>query len=227
MTDQPSSRETQLTWAAHIQPRTPTWFWDDYGGKRIASGTLVVAAGREGTGKSSFGIHLAAEVTRGALPGAFEGSPMPVFYCAVEDSWEYTIVPRLIAAGADLNRVARLGVTANGREGTLWLPLDLEMLTRRVEEEGPALIVIDPLMSVIEARINTHNEREVRQALDPLARFAEQTGAVGLAIAHFSKSRGSDASSLITGSGAFKNVPRGVFGFVRDETDIAGRRIMT
>jgi hypothetical protein len=46
-----------------------------------------------------------------------------------------------------------------------------------------------------------------------------------LGIAHFSKGAGTDASSLITGSGAFKNVPRSVFGFAVDRED--GCRVMT
>jgi len=48
-----------------------------------------------------------------------------------------------------------------------------------------------------------------------------------LGIAHFNKGAGTDASSLITGSGAFKDVPRSVFGFARDESDESGCRVMT
>ena len=87
--------------------------------------------------------------------------------------------------------------------------------------------MIDPLMSVIGERIDTHRERDVRSALDPLAKLADRTGAVILGIAHFSKSSGTDAASLITGSGAFKNVPRSVFGFARDESDDNGGRVMS
>jgi hypothetical protein len=41
------------------------------------------------------------------------------------------------------------------------------------------------------------------------------------------KGSGSDAASLITGSGAFKNVPRSIFGFARDDSDDSGGRAMT
>ena len=64
----------------------------------------------------------------------------------------------------------------------------------------------------------------MREALDPLARIADRTGAVIEGIAHFNKSNGTDVASLITGSGAFKNVPRSVFGFAVDHD---GKRVMT
>jgi hypothetical protein len=187
-----------------------------------------VAAGREGTGKSSFGIWLAAQITRGLLPGSFYGSPRRVFYVAVEDSWKYTLVPRLLAAGADLDRIGRFGVVSEvGDELTLSLPSDNSRLEAEMTRHGVALVVIDPLMSVIGAKIDTHRERDVRTALDPLAKLADRTGSVVLGIAHFNKGGGTDAASLITGSGAFKNVPRSVFGFARDEADDDGGRVMS
>jgi hypothetical protein len=60
---------------------------------------------------------------------------------------------------------------------------------------------------------------QVRQALDPLARIADQTSAVVAGIAHFNKSSGTDASSLITASGAFKDVARFIFAFATDPQD--------
>jgi hypothetical protein len=57
----------------------------------------------------------------------------------------------------------------------------------------------------------------VRQALDPLSKLADQTGAFIGGIAHFNKSNGTDASSLITASGAFKDVARSIFAFAADD----------
>jgi hypothetical protein len=88
-----------------------------------------------------------------------------------------------------------------------------------------ALVVLDPLMSTIGADIDTHKERDTRVALDPLARMADKTRCIMLGIAHFNKGSGNDASSLITGSGAFKNVARTVFGFARDPDD--GTSVLT
>lgn len=224
----PALRRARITWASEIEPEPVVWAWQEDDAGRIPAGSLCIAAGREGTGKSSFGIWKAAQITRGTLPGSFHGEPRTVFYVAVEDSWKHTLVPRLMAAGADLSRVARLDVVSiDDEEVTLSLPHDNTLLEREIKKHGVALVVIDPLMSVIGERIDTHREREVRSALDPLAKIADRTGAVILGIAHFNKGSGTDAASLITGSGAFKNVPRSVFGFARDEADENGGRVMT
>ncbi|RSN71341.1 AAA family ATPase [Actinomadura sp. WAC 06369] len=216
----------RLTPASQIEPRPVVWAWEDDGHGRIPAGSLVSAAGREGTGKSSFGIWLASEITRGSLPGTLYGQPRQVVYVAVEDSWSHTLVPRLIAAGADLDRVYRAEAVVDEDEtSTLSLPHDLAELETVITKHGVGLIVLDPLMSTIGGTIDTHRERDVRKALDPLARLADRTGAVVLGIAHFNKGSGTDASSLITGSGAFKNVPRAIFGFAADPDD--GTRVMT
>lgn len=98
-------------------------------------------------------------------------------------------------------------------------------MEQAIRDHDVALVVLDPLMSCIGKGIDTHRERDVRTALDPLARMADRTGCVLLGIAHFGKGAGTDPSALITGSGAFKNVPRAVFGFARDEDNDC--RVMT
>ncbi len=222
------ARRVKLTWAAQIEPEPVVWAWEDQGEGRIPAGSLSMAAGREGTGKSSFGIWLAAQITNGQLPGSWFGQRRAVFYLAVEDSWRHTLVPRLLAAGADLTRVARFEVVNElDAEVTLSLPYDNALLERSIIEYAAALVVVDPLMSVIGERIDTHRSREVRTALDPIAKMADRTGAVILGIAHFNKGSGSDVSALITGSGAFKDVPRSIFGFACDEFDENNGRVMT
>lgn len=222
------TRIARVTWAFEITPEPVLWAWDD-GGGRIAAGTLVMAAGREGTGKSSAGIWIAAQISNGTLPGAWFGTPRRVLYVAVEDSWRHTLVPRFMAAGADLARIGRFDVvTDTGDDGvTLSLPADNGLLEAEVIRHGVALVLIDPLMSVIGEKVDTHRERDTRTALDPLAQLADRTGSVLLGIAHFNKGAGTDAASLITGSGAFKNVPRAVFGFARDDTEEGSTRVMT
>lgn len=211
------ARKLVLTPASEIQPEPVVWMWDDDGHGRVPAGSLGLAAGREGTGKSSFLIWLAAKVTTGTLPGSLDG-PRAVIYVAVEDSWKYTIVPRLIAAGADLDRVYRAEVRAvEGETVSLSLPADGKLLETAIRDRGVALVALDPLMSAISDTLDTHVNRQVRQALDPLARMADRTGAAVFGIAHFNKSAGTDASSLITASGAFKDVARFIFAFAADE----------
>lgn len=219
-------RKLRLTRASDIEPEPVVWAWLDENEGRIPAGALSVAAGREGTGKSSFGMWMAAQITRGLLPGNYYGRPRAVFYVAVEDSWKQTIVPRLIGAGADLDLVYRVeAVEAEFGETTLSLPQDNSLMEQAIRDHDVALVVLDPLMSCIGKGIDTHRERDVRTALDPLARMADRTSCVLLGIAHFGKGAGTDPSALITGSGAFKNVPRAVFGFARDDDNDC--RVMT
>jgi predicted ATP-dependent serine protease len=82
--------------ASDVQVRPVRWLWDG----RIALGTLALVGGREGIGKSTLCYQLAADITCGRMRGAFYGEPKAVIVVATEDSWEHTIVPRLMAAGA-------------------------------------------------------------------------------------------------------------------------------
>jgi len=212
-------RRLVLTPASQIEIEPVVWVWEDDGQGRIPAGSLGLFAGREGTGKSSFLIWLAARITTGTLPGTLTG-PRAVIYIAVEDSWKYTIAPRLKAAGADLDLVYRAEVhTIEDTTVNLSLPVDNRMLEDAITEYGVALVAMDPLMSAISDTLDSHVNRQVRQALDPLARLADKTGAVIAGIAHFSKGSSTDASSLITGSGAFKDVARFIFGFAHDDQD--------
>ena len=111
------------------------------GTKAPAVGLL---GGREGIGKSMCAYTLAADVTRGRLPGAYAGVPRSVLVAATEDSWSHTIVPRLMAAEADLARVYRIDVLApDGTELVLTLPQDTTGLADVARTTNPSLIVFD------------------------------------------------------------------------------------
>ncbi|MGW7715177.1 AAA family ATPase [Streptomyces chartreusis] len=215
-------RRIKLTAASTITPEPVIWAWEpELGEGRVPAGALTLAAGREGTGKSSFGIWLAARLSRGELPGTFYGRPKNVFYAAVEDSWSRTLVPRLIAADADLERVFRVDAEDVLRgETMISLPMDVSLIERAIAEYDVAALIVDPLMSTLGSSTDAHRTQDVRQALEPLVRMAERTKALTLGIAHFNKGSSTDASQLISGSGAFKDLARAVLAFARDrETD--------
>src|SRR4051794_34954824 len=68
------SRRSRLTPASEIVPEPIEWVWESDGDGRIAAGTLAIAAGREGTGKSSWAVWLGAQVSTGKLPGSLYGA---------------------------------------------------------------------------------------------------------------------------------------------------------
>lgn len=214
-------REITLEWVSDIEAAPVEWLWEDQGEGRIPTGCLAMAAGREGTGKTSFCLWLTAQLTRGTLPGTYQGEPRTVLYVAVEDSWPHTVRPRLDAAGADLTRVARLKMTSIlGYETTPMIPGDLDLIESAIEKTRAAVLVCDPIMSMINSKLDTHKTRDVRTALEPLVGVAQKTGCTIIGIGHFSKSHQGDPISLLSGSGAFKDVPRSVLAFAADQTGL-------
>jgi AAA domain len=204
-------RQVRLTPAALIALRPTYWMWDG----RIPHGALVLGPGREGIGKSLFCAWLAAQITLGRLPGVHHGTHRSVIYAATEDSWERTIAGRLLVAGADLERVYRVEVEQVGTAVPLSLPRDCAALAEQITAHDVALLILDPLISAVDSRINV-NQEELRGALEPLAALADHTGASIFGLAHFNKATGTDALSRITGSRAFAAVARAALAFARD-----------
>ena len=204
-------RRLILTSAASIRPRPVFWLWAG----RLALGTLGLLAGREGLGKSTLGYWLAARITRGELPGEFQGNPKSVLVCATEDSWEHTIVPRLMAAGADLERVHRVDVMHEFVHVGLSLPRDLAQLKHAAADTDAALLLLDPLMSRL-GKLDTHRDAEVRQALEPLVAVADLARMAVLGLIHHNKSGSTDPLQLVMGSKAFTAVARSVHTVVPD-----------
>ena len=91
--DHETRRKLVVTRASAIKSKRVKWLEEG----RLALGTLALLAGREGLGKSTLAYERSARITRGELEGEFHGQPKGVLVCATEDSWEHTIVPRLMA----------------------------------------------------------------------------------------------------------------------------------
>ncbi|HWE54780.1 MAG TPA: AAA family ATPase, partial [Acidimicrobiales bacterium] len=215
-------RIISLTPASTIRVRPVRWLWEG----RIPVGSLGLLGGREGIGKSTVCYQLTADVTRGRMPGVFHGTPKSVIIAATEDSWEHTIVPRLMAAGADLDRIYRVDVTtAAGYHGSLSLPGDLTDLQHRIEEVDAAMVLLDPLMSRIDAKLDTHKDGEVRQALEPLVALADRAGVALLGLIHVNKSATTDPLTMLMASRAFAAVARAVL-FVTIDPDDQKTRIL-
>lgn len=204
-------RKLKVTWANTIEQKPVHWMWDG----RIALGTLALLAGREGIGKSTLAYTLVADITRGTLPGAHFGKPKTVIIVATEDDWSFTIIPRLNAAKADLTRVARVEPTDADEYGVS-LPRDVEELSILAKEHGTALILLDPLMSRVDAKLDTHKDSEVRKALEPLVKMASESEAAVLGLLHVNKSGSTDPLTSLMGSRAFSAVARAVLYVVED-----------
>lgn len=206
-------RQASVEWASSIRPRKQVWLWEN----KIPVGTPSALAGRGGTGKTTYGIHLIARLSRGQLSGCYHGDPRPSLIWSGEDAWETVLVPRLIAAGADLNMVGRLSIAAHTEDETCEvtpkLPLDTAAFSDAISQTGAVLVLIDPIASTMSGDL--HREADVRLAVDALARVADDTGAVTMFVRHFGKG-GGNASDKMSGSHAFRDAVRSLFLFAED-----------
>ena len=97
------------------------WAWPN----RIALAKLTALAGRPKIGKGLLYSHLIARVTRGELRGDLKG-PRNVILVTTEDEPGDTLKPRLMAAGADLSRVAIFQMGSRDEPVPFRVPRDAE-----------------------------------------------------------------------------------------------------
>ena len=200
--------DMRLVRASDITPKSVSWLWEG----RLPLGAICLLAGREGQGKSLWSYQLAADLTRGVTPGHFFGTPKSVIVAATEDSWEYTIRPRLLAAGADCDRVFQVTPPPT-------LPGDLDALARLIGAQDVALLILDPLLSRLDGKLDTHVDAKVRQGLEPLAAWAETLDVAILGLIHPNKNTTGDVLTSLTGSRAFAAVARAVLVLMADPND--------
>jgi RecA-family ATPase len=86
-------------------------------------------------------------------------------------------------------------------------------------EYDVVLIVLDPLMSALSAKLDSHKDAEVRRALEPLSRLAHTANLAVVGLIHENKSSASDLLSRIMGSRAFTAVVRAVLYAARKDAD--------
>jgi hypothetical protein len=203
--------------ADSVQEEKTEWFLD----QRIPAEEFSLIIGREGLGKSTLTLDLLAQATLGTLDGCHFGTPVNVAIIANEDSLEKTLKPRVSVAGANLERVFFIGseTVMTGYNGTLILPNDIEQLRQTVEQHQIKAIVLDPLVGILNERIDTHNYASTKQGLQHLNEFARNCNVTVLAVTHENKGNSQDFSRRVNGSVAFTTVPRAVLGVIRDPQD--------
>src|SRR4051794_41011103 len=175
--------------ASSYTMRGITWFWPN----RFSIGKLALIGGLPDKGKGLIGAYLSACATN-KLPLPCNEGEAPqgsVLYFTAEDDPEDTVVPRLAAAGANLDRVHIVEVIGepNGKERTFSMITDLPALEAKLEEIGDAvLVIIDPMSAYIGVgKANTSMTSDVRGFLKPLTDLAAKRKICLLGIMHFNK----------------------------------------
>jgi archaellum biogenesis ATPase FlaH len=217
-----AARRLKITRGSDVKMQRVRWVMEDW----IPAGSLTLLAGREGLGKSTLAVQICAQITRGTLEGELHGTPRNVLYIHSEDSREFTVAPRLKAAGADMDRVLFVDVeTAQTDSGTVILPLDLRSLEKVIVQHQVTFVVLDAATSSMSSELSGKDDRAVRSYLEPLAQLAARQGCVVFGLCHFGKRDGTDTGKLILGSIAWSQVARSVLSVARD--DDSGNLIVT
>ena len=181
---------------------------------RVPLGALTLLCGDPGLGKSTWTCAVAAGTTQGHY-----GEPARVLMANAEDGAAHVIVPRLAAAGAELERVELFTVPDADGERPFTVPDDIARLERHVQACGARLVVIDPLNAHLGEQTNAHRDHSVRRALAPLALMAQRLDVAVLVVAHLNKAAGTDALYRVGGSIGLVGGARSVLLFTRDPDD--------
>ena len=179
---EPSKPETvKIIRMSDVELTPVEWLWKPY----LPFGKLSVLQGNPGEGKTYFAMHLAAACTNGKLlPNMESMEPFNVIYQTAEDGLGDTVKPRLIEAGADLDRVLVID------DSEVQLTLSDERIEKAIIENNARLVIIDPIQAYLGADVDMNRANEVRPIFMRLGQVAQRTGCAILLIGHLNKAAG-------------------------------------
>lgn len=213
-----------------VRPRRVEWLWPN----RLMQGGMNLVAGEGGLGKSQMLLHIAATISvGGAWPDG--GGTAPVgrtLILAAEDDPGTTILPRLLAMGADITKIdvltAKRTIRRQGKEPQVHFASlqDLDYW-RAIFDRRPdtLMMIVDPLASYLGRGVNDSKNAELRAILEPFVdHVIRPRGACLAANCHLNKANDSkNPMHRINGSVAYANLARAVSFVVRDPDDPAHR----
>ena len=204
------------------------WFWPE----RFARGKLGLIGGLPDRGKGLILADICACATAKHPLPCDEGF-MPqgrVLYFTAEDDIEDTLVPRLVAAAANLDKIEIVVMVMPGEQEkprTFNLTTDLDLLRKKLEDfPDTVAVLIDPVSAYLGVgKINAHSTTDVRGFLMPLKDLAKDRSVAIIGVMHFNKKTDvHDAMLRISDSLAYTATARHVY-CVIDHPDIEHLRL--
>lgn len=198
----------QYEYFSSVTQRKVEWLWYPY----IPYGKLTILQGDPGEGKSTFMINIAALLTRGKkMPDGYRiPEPQSVVYQTAEDNLSDTVKPRMVAAGADCNRIAYI-VDED-------MPLTLEdaRIEKVIQETHARLFILDPLQAYLSQDSDMFSAGRMRQQLKRLADIASKHKCAIVVIGHMNKASGEKNLYRDLGSIDIAAIARSVLMISRD-----------
>jgi len=188
----------------------------------LPMGEVSLLGADGGTGKGIWQAQLIAYVTAGKTSGFFPLPPQQtgkVLLLAGEDDPGKVLKARLLAAGADMNRV--LVLTADDYFGKTGQPLTLkdQALADFAAKAGPLLLIVDPLQSFLPADVEMASRNQMRSALLPLRAIAAKQGCAVLIVMHSNKKQGVSGRARLADSSDIWDMARSVLMMGRAKND--------
>lgn len=213
---------------ADIKLRAVTWLWPD----RVPLGKLTTIVGDPGVGKTLLALDLVARVTSGReFSDGAPGTEGAVLFVSAEDDPADTLKPRLVAMGADVERVhfftgaTRWDTTAGKDAAAVFTLADVEALENAIEKIGDVVAVIfDPAAAFVGHRVDTHRNAPVRTLLAPVVELAARRKFALIFIDHLNKQSSNAALYRAGGSIAWVAAARAVW-LVGCDPEDEGRRL--
>ena len=191
--------------ASDVVARPLDWLWKGH----LLRGSLEMMTGLPDIGKSQVHCQYVACITtgRGWPDGTANTGRGNVIMLTAEDNTAQILVPRLMAAGADLERVLILQRIRKDKKNRMFLlNEDIEELKQAIADFGEVwLTTFDPITAYMGGgkSFDSHRATDVRNQLGPLAEMAEHTNVAFSAITHPAKNAGPRALDHYLGSQAF------------------------
>ena len=176
----------------------------------LPRGELSLLGADGGTGKGLWQAQLIACVTTGKTSGFF---PVPPAQTGK------VLKARLLAAGADMNRV--LCLTADDYFQRTGQPLTLkdEALAKFAAKAGPLLLIVDPLQSFLPAGVEMASRNQMRSILLPLKAIAAAQQCAVLLVMHSNKKQGVSDRKRLADSSDIWDMARSVLMMGRSNSD--------
>lgn len=197
----PTKPELEIRKLSEVELQEVQWLWYPY----IPFGKITIIQGDPGEGKTTFALRLAAACSTGnPFPGMEPRESIHVIYQTAEDGLGDTVKPRLMDAGADLNRVMNIS------EDTRSLTLLDERIEKAILQTGARLMILDPIQGYLGDRVDMNRANEIRAVLKNVASVAERTGCAIVLVGHLNKAAGCSSAYRGLGSIDFRAAARSV-----------------